>query len=129
MPDAKVSNLVAATTPTGVDLLYLVQSATSKKATFAQALLRPVTLITFSNTPYAVAIGDWAILVDASGGAVTVNLPALLANRVLNIKKTDSSKNNVTVSNGTIDGASSASLTKQYANVTLICDGTNWNII
>lgn len=80
------------------------------------------------------ASNDYAILVNASGGAVTINLPAAAAatGQVLNVKKTDASANGVTLDgNGaeTIDGAATLAWTTQYQSYTVICDGTGWSII
>lgn len=75
------------------------------------------------------------LLVDASGGAVTITLgaAATLANGFcVAIKKTDSSTNAVTIdgnSSETIDGAATFTLPAQYSSVILQCDGANWNIV
>lgn len=77
--------------------------------------------------------GTEVILGDASGGAVTVNLPASSGNKAMFvIKKIDSSANTVTVdgnSTETIDGSTTAVLRRQYESITLVCDGSNWHII
>lgn len=77
--------------------------------------------------------GTEVILGDASGGAVTVNLPASSGNKAMFvIKKTDSSANTVTVDGNaaeTIDGGATAVLTRQFESITLVCDGSNWHII
>jgi hypothetical protein len=72
--------------------------------------------------------------VDASSGSLPVNLPAAANNRkrVINIKKVDSSSNTITVDpNGseTIDGSSTVTITAQWANLTIISDGSNWLIV
>lgn len=77
---------------------------------------------------------DYLILVDAAGGAVTVNLPAAAssAGRVLVVKKTDASGNAVTVDPNaaeTIDGAATQTITGQYDAVAMICDGAGWWIV
>lgn len=71
------------------------------------------------------------LLVDASGGAVTITLPtaAGIADRVYYIKKTDASSNNVTISPSggqTIDGSSSFALKISYEAVMVVSDGSNW---
>lgn len=73
---------------------------------------------------------------DASGGAFAVTLPPAANNsgRILIIKKTDSSVNNVTVTRAgsdTIDGATTFVLSNQYEYVILINDddGGVWNVI
>jgi hypothetical protein len=72
-------------------------------------------------------------LVDASGGAITITLPAAanVTNRHYWIKKIDSSGNSVTVDgNGaeTIDGSATAILSVQYDAIHIVCDGTGWHI-
>lgn len=81
-----------------------------------------------------VASNDYAILVNASGGAVTMTLPAAASStgQVVNVKKTDASANSVTLDgNGaeTIDGAATLAWTTQYQSYTIICNGTGWSII
>ena len=71
-------------------------------ATAGSAVWEDVVYLTNSNSPYTVTGSQNGTLfaVDASGGAVTVNLPAIsgLGSTVsVGIKKTDSGANNVTV--------------------------------
>ena len=80
-------------------------------------------------------VGGETVLVNATSGAITITLPdATLANAYVihNIKKIDSSANYVTIattSSQTIDGGTTAVIKVQYASITLVSDGTNWNII
>ena len=70
------------------------------------------------------------VLANATDGAIAITLPTETKNAYVNIKKTDSSANAVTVSGvGMIDGAASLSISTQYYSYTLICDGTNWHIV
>ena len=90
--------------------------------------------ISSTSTGYTVTTTDTVILIDASVGNVTVDLPAAAANldRVLIVKKTDSSSNIVTIdgnSTETIDTSTSIDITSQYEAVTIVCDGSNWHII
>jgi len=67
----------------------------------------------------AVGLRDYHLDVDATGGAITITLPApsqALKNRQLVITKADSSGNAVTISgNGAnINGSSTASISSQY---------------
>jgi hypothetical protein len=78
---------------------------------------------------------DKVILVDASGGAVTITLLAAATAgdgfRVA-IKKTDNSANAVTIdgnSSETLDGSTTSTLSTQYDTDNLICDGSNWHSI
>jgi hypothetical protein len=73
-------------------------------------------------------------LSNATGGAITVSLPATSTASGLHIaiKKTDSSANAVTITaNGveTIDGSNTLALSTQYAYAVLACDGTGWDIL
>lgn len=75
------------------------------------------------------------ILASASGGAVTVNLPAAATagdGFVVAVKRTNSGANAVTIdgnSSETIDGSATYVLSNQYHGVILQCDGSNWNIL
>ena len=72
--------------------------------------------------------------VDASGGAVTVTLPAIADSGngfEVTVKKTDSSSNAVTVATPgaeTIDGGASHELIAQNQTAKYVCDGTNWYV-
>jgi hypothetical protein len=80
--------------------------------------------ITLDNTYDIVAV-------SASGGNVTITLPAASgtnAGLTYTIKRTDNSGNTCTVA-GTIDGATNYSLTAQYKYVTVTSNGTDWYII
>ena len=73
------------------------------------------------------------VLADATSGAFTVGLPSAVssADVWINVKKTDSSVNAVTVSTGgvgTIDGAGTFTLTGQWDAADFYCDGSNWFI-
>jgi hypothetical protein len=86
------------------------------------------------NSAYTATAMDHVILVDASGGAVTITLPAAAASsgRMYQIKKTDSSTNALTIKGNaaeTIDGTNTISTTTQYQSYTLVCDGTQWWIV
>lgn len=78
---------------------------------------------------------DNTVLVNTTGGAATVNLPAAtgLAGRIYTIKKigTGGIDNALTISPGssTIDGGSSYIIYNDWTFVTLQTDGTNWYII
>ena len=84
-------------------------------------------------------IRDSYIAVNATGGAVTVNLPSCSsvgAGRILDIKDANriSGTNNITLDgNGvtdTIDGAATHVISENGDSVTIVSDGiTNWEII
>jgi hypothetical protein len=80
--------------------------------------------------PVTVETTDRVVAVDANAGAVTVNLPpAASATRIVTVVKVDASVNLVTIdADGaeTIDGATTRTLSSQWASVNLISDGTEW---
>ncbi len=73
-------------------------------------------------------------LVDATAGAITATLPAAAtaaAGFAVTIKKVDSSTNIVTIDGDgaeTIDGATTLTVTAQYAAVTVVSDGSEWHV-
>lgn len=73
-----------------------------------------------ADSPYTVASTAAYILCNATAGAVVINLPAATGTgREITVKKTDSSSNACTptrAGSDTIDGATSYSLTTQYAS-------------
>jgi len=91
------------------------------------------------TTGYTANVSDEIILVDTSGGAVTINLPIstgtdFFMGQQITVK--DSSGNaitgNITVNgNGfTIDGAATKTIITAFGFLTMVFDGTsNWNII
>lgn len=77
--------------------------------------------------------GGVLFLCDTSSGAFTITLPpaGLTPNRIIHIKKIDSSVNNLTVDGDgseTIDGAAMETLSTQYEVLTVVSDGSNWHI-
>jgi len=76
---------------------------------------------------------DFTILVDASGAAVTVELPAVsTVRRIFAIKKIDSSTNAVVIDgNGaeTIDGAATQSIVTQWSALTVHASTAAWFLI
>jgi hypothetical protein len=79
----------------------------------------------------SVDASDTVILANATGGAVTVTLPAVATSegRQLIVKKIDASANAVTIDGAgseTIDGTTTKSTTTQYALYRIVCDGTYW---
>ncbi len=78
--------------------------------------------------------GRHVLLCDASGGAITLNLPAIAGNTAeFQIKKTDASANTVTVDGNaaeTIDGGATAVILAQYAAVDLVAaTASNWAVV
>lgn len=89
--------------------------------------------VTNTDSPYTAQLGDQIILVDESGGAVTVTLPApTWEGESYTIKQITGGANNTTVDTAgseTIDGASSIALDAQWEVVKVVSDGTDWLIV
>jgi hypothetical protein len=91
-------------------------------------IIRPVVTKTAAYT----AVDCDIILVNATGGAVTITLNAApTLGDIIDMKKIDASANAaVLAGNGnTIDGSASISLTTQYESICVVFDGSNWHII
>lgn len=89
-------------------------------------------VIVSPTTTYAVVDNTAVIFADATSGAFTVTLPAVVAGAKVTVKKIDSSANVVTVDGAgtdTIDGSLTQPLAVQYSSLTLVSDGTEWWII
>ena len=109
-------------------LLNQVETAINQAA---QGRLFPVTRV---DSAYTLSVDDSTVLVDASGGAVTVTLKSALVceQKRITIKKIDSSGNAVTVDadgSETIDGAATKSLAAQYNYIELVSQGGAWWIV
>jgi hypothetical protein len=95
-------------------------------ASLGAAIASTSTDITLDETYYTV-------LVDASGAARTITLPAAAGctRRIYVIKKTDSSGNSVTIDGNaseTIDGATTSTLAAQWNTKVIQSNGTSWFI-
>ena len=93
----------------------------------------PVEMVRASSATTTAEYSDGTLLIDATGGARTVNLlpAAYVVDRVYTVKKVDAGVNAVTVDPSgaeTIDGAATYALALQWASVTIRCDGTAWFI-
>jgi hypothetical protein len=77
--------------------------------------------------------GEVIVLVDATSGNLTVNLPTAVANTAkITVKKIDSSANTVIIDGNTtqtIDGSLTKTIEFQYTSVSLISNGSNWFIV
>ncbi len=82
----------------------------------------------FADSPYTVLSTDETVLVDATGGAVSITLPTPTSGRVLCVKKIDASANAVTLT-GTVDGVVNPTLPTQYNSRMIQGDGSTWNLI
>jgi len=88
--------------------------------------------LTFKSVSAATTIDqETVLLVDTSGGAVTVTLPPVAKNesRCYYIKDTDGGANAVTIDGNaseTIDGSTTLVLATARGTAKLICTGTEW---
>lgn len=92
-----------------------------------------VTPIDNTDSPYAALATDHVIVCSATGGVITINLPAAATNagRTYYIKVVDAS-NAVTVDGNsaeTIDGELTQVLNGAYECMEIVCNGTGWLII
>ncbi len=90
--------------------------------------------ISIQNADYDVSANyPEIVLADAASASLTITLPPLAGNKNLyTIKKIDSSINQVTIgttASQTIDGGLDAVLLVQYASITLVSNGIEWNVI
>ena len=113
--------LVNTTTDNGTDRLQV--NGSIQGTGFDQAYTARTTAYTATDTDY---------LIDCTSGTFTVTLPAASGRtgRILIIK--NSGTGTITVDGNaseTIDGATTYSLSAQWATVQIMCDGTNWKII
>jgi hypothetical protein len=78
-------------------------------------------------------VGYIVLLCDCTNGGVGINLPpAGETTDCFVIKKIDSSTNTVPIipfSGETIDGSASIEIKGQYTSLTLVTNGTDWDII
>lgn len=129
MPDLKISELPAATTPlAGTELGVLVQGGTTKKFDYAYVLgsENHIGNITTVATNYTLLPGDDTIVTN---GTLTLQLPAGVEGKRYNIK--NAGGGTVTVlPNGseTIDGHINLLMRYMNSSVTLSFNSTNWNI-
>ena len=97
----------------------------------ADSFLFSVTSVTAN---YTISANDSIILVDATGGAITITLPIALESeqKRITVKKLDASANIVTVARqGTslIDGATTKMLITQYATADFTAFNGNWYLV
>lgn len=91
-----------------------------------------VLVATAKTANYTAAVNDF-VVVDATSGAVTITAPAApSANDIFAVKKADNSENLVTIARSgsqLINGDTEVGLTAPGAAVTLLFDGTNWQML
>lgn len=108
----------------GVETLATIPGITSGR-------FLPPRTITESDTATA---SDTVILCNATGGNITVTLPAIATNKgkVYFIKKIDSSGNTVTIDGAgseTIDGDTTQVIMAQYTVLMIVGGSSEWHIL
>lgn len=98
---------------------------------FAHRLSTDITTITSADSPYTAPAASHTILADATGGAITINLPSSASAKhcKLTVVKVDASGNAVTLdglSAEQIDWAATKVLSSQGSKATILADGTQW---
>ena len=111
----------------------LTGAMTDQPVTFGNVVVY-MAYVSVSSGPYTVPRWGYHVDVDASAGAVTVNLPTAAgkAGALIEVRKKDSSLNTITVAAASgqyINGASSFVLYSQYDSVSLRSDGSNVMVV
>jgi len=127
--DVLAENLLYGSSPPTV--LQNGTGATELSALDGSLVRPPVKAVTAS---YQATVSDSVIVANAAKAGLTVTLPPVagLVGKQYTIKKADPSKNAVKVAaNGSqhIDGSPAQSLTTGYASLTVVCDGSAWQVI
>lgn len=136
MTDKKISELAVLTVPTLDDLLAIVNSGDTKQISvdnLLSSLRDQLTYVEIDHTdsPYTVADNISVVLVDTSGGNVTVALPALAASNKNRIWIKNLGAGTVTVDgDGTeeIDGDETKVLA-QFSTLQVLAASTGWWIL
>jgi hypothetical protein len=86
--------------------------------------------VTAQSANYTAIAAD-IVLCTAGAGGFTVTLPASTINSQVIVKKVDGGAGTITITptSGTIDGAANQTITTRYVSLTMVADGTNWNLI
>lgn len=105
------------------NLLWLATQLTQRRMTVVK-----------KTASYTATFSDELILVDTTGGNVTITLPSStrISGKVYRIKRLTGGVNTLTVQGSggaTIDGAASISLPTQWDARNLVTDGTGWFIL
>jgi hypothetical protein len=142
--DTKISALAAKPAPAASDLLVLVDvsdtsmaaSGTNKQATVSQLLSAGSVSVASKTANYTLTTSDSVVLGDVSGGAFSLTLPTAVSasGKRYTIKRADASANAnaltvATTSSQTIDGSTTLTLDLDRHWITVISDGSNWQIV
>lgn len=134
--DAGTSALAFASTTIGLTGISTLTGAASVTGIFTTGSGRIVTtrVVTAAGAVTAATTDNVIIVNKASGAATVVNLfatPTTGTQLVIKDGKGDAAANNITITPaaGTIDGAATYVLATNYGAVTIVYNGTQWNII
>lgn len=123
------------TTATGTTGQVLTSNGTGVAPSYQTFSVLPVAYTNVNATPYIVLATDYYLSVDASGGAITVQLPnAPTSDRTFVVKDRTGSAgtNNITITtvggSVTLDGATSFVMNTAYESVQLIFNGTSYEV-
>lgn len=134
MASTKISALPSTSTTTSPDLYPIVQSGTNFSITFANlrnsmlGSARSINVVTGNTAAGANSLTDYYYFVTATA---TITLPTATGNTNLyTIKNVGSGTVTIVTMGGqTIDGSPSAPLRVAFTSLTILSDGTNWNIV
>jgi hypothetical protein len=86
---------------------------------------------TDTGTTVTVAVTDYVVLCNGTGGNQTVNLPAGVAGQTFRIKNIHATASATLTPDGTetIDGAATLVLDEQHESVDLVSDGSDWWVV
>jgi hypothetical protein len=123
------TQLTSGTIPNGVfPATYPAGNGAALTSLTGTHVTHTVTTVNFAASPYTVLSTDETLLVNATGGNVTLTLPTATAGRMLTVKKTDASANTVQLT-GTVDTVVNPTLGTQFQSRLIVADGSNWQIV
>lgn len=138
-PDDNFVTLPTSVTPDNSDyiLTYDVSASAYRKQTrssFLSGIGGFLNINTYTSGHTANANTDDVLLLNASGGNISISLPdaSTCAGKVFYAKKIDSTGNSTAIlpfGVQTIDGSPSLSTTVQFESFTLVSDGANWWVL
>lgn len=125
---------------TGADLILRGGNDTTRGKVIVNSIFetqsgrkQAIRVVTATGAVTVTSADDIVVVNKGTGAATTVNLPAGVTGTVFTIKdgKGDAATNNITVTPaaGNIDGAGTFVMNNNYQSVSLVYNGTEWNII
>lgn len=139
--DVKITDMTPGSALDGTEKFEAVQAAATVSLTSAQITtlaqvspqFRKLRIVTAAGA-ITVTTADYLVIVNKTAGAASaVALPAGVSGQVFVVKdgKGDAAANNITITPaaGTIDGAATNVISTNYGKVSLLYNGTQWNVI